>query len=38
MKGGAPAPPEERPRRWQYLIGVLVILLLAALAYWLRGP
>jgi hypothetical protein len=36
VKGGAPAPPEDRPRRGQYLIGTVVILLLAALAYWWR--
>jgi ketosteroid isomerase-like protein len=34
MKGGAPAPPEGRPRGVEYLIGAVVILLLAALAYW----
>jgi len=38
MHGGAPAPPEERPRGWrQYAAGAMVILLLAALLYWFRG-
>jgi hypothetical protein len=38
MLGGAPAPPEERPRGWrQYAVGALLILLLAALLYWRRG-
>lgn len=36
MNGGSPAPPDERPRRWQYLAGVVIILALAGLAYWLR--
>lgn len=37
MRGGAPAPQEDRPRRWQYPVGVLLLLALAALAYWLRS-
>ena len=37
MKGGAPAPRDERPRGRQYAIGVVFILVLAALAYWLRS-
>lgn len=36
MKGGSPAPAPERPTRRQYVVGVLVILVLAALLYWLR--
>ena len=28
--------PVQRPRGWQYLAGVLVILALAALACWLK--
>ena len=34
---GAPAPPDERPRRWQYPAGVVILALLAALAYALRA-
>jgi len=30
-------PGVDKPRRWEYLVGVLVILLLAALAYWTMG-
>jgi hypothetical protein len=34
---GAPAPPEDRPRRWQYPVAAAVLVALAALAYWLRA-
>jgi hypothetical protein len=34
---GSPAPSDERPRRWQYPVGVLLIALIAALAALLRG-
>ena len=34
---GSPAPPDERPRRWQYPVGVVILVLLAALAYLLRA-
>jgi hypothetical protein len=37
MPHGSPAPPDERPRRWQYPVGVLIMLALAALVYWLRA-
>jgi hypothetical protein len=37
MSAGSPAPPELRPRRWQYPVAVVVLLVLAALTYWLRG-
>jgi hypothetical protein len=37
MLGGAPAPPEDRPRRWQYPLAVAILLALAAVTYWLRG-
>ena len=37
MHGGNPAPPEDRPRRPQYLLGVVVILLLAVAYWWLRA-
>jgi hypothetical protein len=30
-------PGVDKPRRKEYLIGVLIILLLAALAYWRMG-
>ncbi len=30
-------PGVDKPRRKEYLVGVLVILLLAALAYWTMG-
>ena len=30
-------PGVDRPTRWQYVIGALIILLLAALAYWRLG-
>jgi hypothetical protein len=36
MPHGAPAPPSDRPRRWQYPVAALVIVLFALLAYWLR--
>lgn len=29
-------PGVDKPRRWQYPVGVAVILLLALVAYWLR--
>ena len=37
MLGGSPAPPDERPRRWQYPVGVLLIVAIAAFAFLLRG-
>jgi hypothetical protein len=30
-------PGVDRPTRWQYVIGALIIVLLAALAYWRLG-
>jgi hypothetical protein len=35
MTHGSPAPPDERPRRWQYPVAAVIIVLLALLAYWL---
>jgi hypothetical protein len=36
MNGGSPAPPDGRPKRWQYFAGVVIVLALTALLYWLR--
>jgi hypothetical protein len=37
MIHGHPAPPEERPRRWQYPVGVAVLAAMLGLLLWLRS-
>ena len=37
MRGGAPAPRDERPRGWQYPAGAAILVLLAVVAYFLRA-
>jgi hypothetical protein len=37
MLGGSPAPPDQRPRGWQYPVAAVIILALAALVYLLRA-
>jgi hypothetical protein len=37
MRGGAPAPRDERPRGWQYPTGVAILVVLAVVAYALRA-
>lgn len=34
---GSPAPPDERPRRWQYPVGAVVLVLMLLVALWFRS-
>ena len=37
VRGGAPAPRDERPRGWQYPTAAAILVLLAVAAYLLRA-